>query len=290
MEQKLHPFEAAGLGEAPFYLDHVRWGVYYQACAGAPFQPGGSCDYCGTAIVNQFWIVGSNPAQKPFKVGCDCVEKVFKQDAPIVRAVRDAKSVHERAKRSEKRAVKAQAKREKIAAERAERVAAALAKIEAEHPGFSEAIQNEHHIVQSIAGQLVWGLSAKQIEVVLKIHADSKRPPEVKVPAPVGGGRKRITGVVLSKKRSESQWGVTIRMTIKCEGEGGVWLANGTVLKCGEDERGFEIYPGIGDTVSFDATLEASDEPHFAFFKRPTKGKLQKSAERIAQEQKEAAE
>ena len=53
--QKVHKFELAGLGLAPYtFLGCER--KVYQACQGAPEQPGGSCDYCGTGIMYQFLL------------------------------------------------------------------------------------------------------------------------------------------------------------------------------------------------------------------------------------------
>ncbi len=70
----LHPFERAGLGLAPFRFvgSHEE---KYQACQGAPVQPGASCDYCGTAIMVVCVIQSSDG--KRFKVGCDCVAKTY---------------------------------------------------------------------------------------------------------------------------------------------------------------------------------------------------------------------
>lgn len=68
----VHAFEVSGLGKAPFKFVRMTEKVY-QACHGAPVQPGSSCDFCGTAIRYEFWIKSSD--QKEFKVGCDCVEK-----------------------------------------------------------------------------------------------------------------------------------------------------------------------------------------------------------------------
>lgn len=67
-----HIFEAAGLGRAPFrVVGHDR--LVCAAAAGGPARPGGSCDYCGTAIVDAYLISSADGAR--FKVGSDCVEK-----------------------------------------------------------------------------------------------------------------------------------------------------------------------------------------------------------------------
>lgn len=72
METKVHKFEAAGLGKAPFsYAGYAQ--KTYQACPGAPVQPGGSCCYCGTPIMNFFYIKSSDG--HTFHVGSECVAK-----------------------------------------------------------------------------------------------------------------------------------------------------------------------------------------------------------------------
>ncbi len=81
---KIHVFEKAGLGIAPFKCVGMTV-MKYQACQGAPVQPGGSCDYCGTGIMNAFQIVSSDG--KCFKVGCDCVAKTG--DAGLRKQVND---------------------------------------------------------------------------------------------------------------------------------------------------------------------------------------------------------
>jgi hypothetical protein len=69
---KKHVFEDSGLGIAPFHF--VRHYVSkYRACPEAPVQPGTSCDYCGTGIMQVFVIGDSN--SKEFKVGSECVKK-----------------------------------------------------------------------------------------------------------------------------------------------------------------------------------------------------------------------
>ena len=73
METSIHKFERAGLGKAPFrYIGMFE--KVYQACHGAPIQPGSSCDYCGAGIRYVFQVRSADG--KTFKVGCDCIHKV----------------------------------------------------------------------------------------------------------------------------------------------------------------------------------------------------------------------
>lgn len=64
-----HPFETAGFGAAPFRLIGITESVY-QACPGAPVQPGSSCDYCGQGIRFVFMVRSADGRE--FKIGGDC--------------------------------------------------------------------------------------------------------------------------------------------------------------------------------------------------------------------------
>ncbi len=110
----IHCFEAAGLGKAPFTYD----GVVYQEIAygnrvvnlkGANGQivqcetkPGGTCDYCGTYIVNMFKIKSSDG--RTFKVGCDCLMKTG--DSGLIRIVNDEIKAMERKRRQARKIAK----------------------------------------------------------------------------------------------------------------------------------------------------------------------------------------
>lgn len=78
---KLHPFEAAGLGKAPFQFVGFerRVGPIMMADGmtqiGAPGQPMGTCNYCLNGIANCYHIKSSEGNM--FVVGCDCVEKLY---------------------------------------------------------------------------------------------------------------------------------------------------------------------------------------------------------------------
>jgi hypothetical protein len=76
-----HCFERAGLGRAPFRVTGFTT-MKYCAAPGAPILPGGTCDYCGTAIMYACEITSSDG--KTFKVGCDCVNRTG--DEGLIRA------------------------------------------------------------------------------------------------------------------------------------------------------------------------------------------------------------
>lgn len=95
---KIHPWEALGLGRAPFRCLGVerRVGPIRQYDAngeptglecGAPGQPMGTCDACGMGIADCYLIRSAD--RKNFIVGCDCAMKVYRDDGgPLERDVR----------------------------------------------------------------------------------------------------------------------------------------------------------------------------------------------------------
>lgn len=67
-----HVFERAGLGLAPFRYIYFEVRKY-QACQGAPIQPGACCDYCGTGIMDTFILESADGRR--FRVGNVCIDK-----------------------------------------------------------------------------------------------------------------------------------------------------------------------------------------------------------------------
>lgn len=98
---QIHPFERAGFGHAPYKCTgHER--RVYRAAPDAPAQPGSSCDYCGTAIVDVFWVKSADGVA--FKVGSDCIAKTLRGfDKTIPPDFRAEFLAMEREKREEKR-------------------------------------------------------------------------------------------------------------------------------------------------------------------------------------------
>lgn len=69
-EKKVHVF--SHLGAAPYKFVGYEQKTF-QACPGAPVQVGGSCDHCGTGIIDTFYFVSSDGHK--FHVGSSCVNK-----------------------------------------------------------------------------------------------------------------------------------------------------------------------------------------------------------------------
>ena len=93
---------------------------------------------------------------------------------------------------------------------------------------------------------------------------------EVKGPAPEG--RVVVTGVVLSTKLQESDFGSTLKMLLKLDNNSRVWLTVPRIdhLPNGVDDRDAELFVGRGDALTLRATFTPSqDDASFAFGKRP---------------------
>jgi hypothetical protein len=112
---RLHPWEKAGLGKAPFrWLGvEVKYGPIRIARAdgttleiGAPGQPMGSCAFCGQGIAECHSIASADG--KEFIVGCDCVRRVNAEGEKVrtaaERASLDLKNAAARARHAAKAA------------------------------------------------------------------------------------------------------------------------------------------------------------------------------------------
>jgi hypothetical protein len=123
MTTTIHPFEAAGLGLAPFrfigleaqdlcYGEAILNRAEYERTGIAiTTAPGGSCAYCGQYIVVMYRVRSSDG--RTFHVGCDCVEKCAKASAGtdserdmarLQSAVRAAKRARDRELRAGRKA------------------------------------------------------------------------------------------------------------------------------------------------------------------------------------------
>lgn len=94
-DEKVHVFEKAGLGKAPYkFLGEFK--NVYQACPDAPQQPGGSCSYCGTAIMYEYHLQ-SRVDGSTFKVGCECIRRAG--DSGLQKSIKPAIAKRERENR-----------------------------------------------------------------------------------------------------------------------------------------------------------------------------------------------
>lgn len=132
-----HPFERAGFGPGPYTFIGQEESKY-QACYGAPVQPGSSCDFCGTGIMEVYWF--RSAARVVFKVGCDCMFKAARgsDDFALQTKAAALKRMHDRKLRHAREAVKADELRALLADTKAREVLAAMP-----HPSEYRAARGE---------------------------------------------------------------------------------------------------------------------------------------------------
>lgn len=110
----MHPFQKSGLGEAPFKCIDVQENVFVMPDGST--KAGGSCDYCGTGIRWEFFIASSDG--KTFKVGCDCVEKTYRQYGVEVENFKAIRLEHARQRRQAGAQVRREARQKAWEAQR----------------------------------------------------------------------------------------------------------------------------------------------------------------------------
>lgn len=130
--------------------------------------------------------------------------------------------------------------------------------------GLKAALAIDHPIIQDIRakGERYGSISQAQIDMVFRLAQPKE---EAHVPAPEG--RVLVAGEVVGKKTVASDFGDTLKVTVRVATEAGCWLAFGTMPKAlWQAERGAR--------VEFTATLSRGRDPWFAFFKRPAQARL----------------
>jgi len=98
---KIHKFEEAGLGRAPFRFIGVETGAeraaiqMERASSGMVYTTNNatSCDYCGQGIMNAYRVRSADG--KDFKVGCDCIRKTG--DSGLIKCVTEEEKAKRRA-------------------------------------------------------------------------------------------------------------------------------------------------------------------------------------------------
>ena len=222
----------------------------------SPFGGLGHCSICGARyIYGEVWK--HEPTGEHIHVGHICAAKYeFLADRS------EWEAWHETQKRERASAI---LKRERAAARDA---------FYELHPGLKEAfdLKDQHEVLRDMAHRLMQfgSLSEKQVQFALTL-ADRIRnppPPERHIPAPTG--RTFVQGKIVSIKSYDSQFGSALKMTVKVETPEGSWLVWTTVPSSLMDSD-VELR---GKTVCFTANLTRGNDPHFAFGKRPTGGRI----------------
>jgi hypothetical protein len=164
-----------------------------------------------------------------------------------------------------------------------------MASYEAQYPELAawSALMSENEFLMDLwTKAFKWDLSEKQVaaaakSITGKAEREAARAAEQAARADAPVGKVTVTGTVKSVKFQENDFGGAWKMVV--EGEGGfkVWSTVPSkmidAVMAEQDELDKDSWAGwstllVGRTVSFTATLEASDDDaSFAFAKRPTK-------------------
>lgn len=216
----LHPFQAAGLGKAPFTLTGYRESTF-QAAPGEPVRAGSSCDYCGTAIRHVYEIRSSDG--KEFKVGSECVRRTkdrqLEAAAKSVRGavVREARARVREAADVEHKRKRAVAREDELCAAVAENehayadIMAGLRVVAATLPGFPADFARD--VLDRLESGRITRLSEKQVELANKLIAQAQRA-KARTPGEGGYtgevGKRGTFDVTLDRRTSfESAYGRT---------------------------------------------------------------------------------
>ena len=91
-------------------------------------------------------------------------------------------------------------------------------------------------------------------------------------------GRQLVEGTLISERWQESQYGSTLKCLVITDDGRSLWGTKPTIKVRNPEGHYCEYaYPRVllGARIQFMAQLERSDnDPHFGFFKRPTKAKM----------------
>lgn len=226
----------------------------------------GKCSVCG-AVYSYGQVWRHDPTGEHVHVGHDCADKYG--------LMMDTSKMELALGRRREAAAKVVARR--LAAEE-------RAKFLAENPGLETALETVHPVVQDIAGRFAARrfLSPRQVELVLRIAREAAQPrvEEKRCFAPTS--RRTFVGTVVSVKTQQSDYGTTLRVTVRVEEpDGSTWLAWGTCPRSILDAANAELTRrGVyhneggreslrGRAVRLTATLKPGREPHFALMSRP---------------------
>lgn len=247
----------------PAYAPMVEWIAKIVAATSTAHHNGHQCDHCGAHIAYVV-VVQHQPTGDYLAIGEQCADGRFTYSA------REFARMHKRTAEARK----------------AHKAHKAWAKYQEDHPTYWDVLYaSPNRFVQDVLrrGQQYGSLSDRQFEAIVRsVITDPTRAAqraareaaeasEPKMTAPEG--RVAVRGEVVATKMVEGQFGSTLKMLVKCFGSEGAFKVWSTVPASIDSI-------GKGDTVEFTATFtRASDDPFFAFGKRPNNGTVLVEAE-----------
>lgn len=281
-QQDVHPFEAAGLGTAPF--NFIRYEYFVGNRAFVAYATGGTvfansshsvtgCDLCGTAIKNQYFVGDSTG--RVFKLGSECIRKLDQRMYKASRELRNA------ALRSVRDADRQAAARKRTEAERAAREAEQTAWIEA-NPWWTALLNHERAkldtTIQSLAASFArYGTLTENQQKLAQNTLERWQRPAAEVP--LCSSRTTVRGIVLAVKEDDRSFYPSMKALIEVTAPNGgtykLWGSRPTVRGSGFGPYNKANIVEKGDTVEFDAVITRSDrDPSFGFFSRATKVRI----------------
>lgn len=212
------------------------------------------CDHCGQSGQRYLAFFIHEPTQQVVVTGTRCAMKL---------------SLASRDQLDAKKHAEANARRVKLAA-----FLAADPKNQECYDFLNEQIENGNHGYGGFYFDLLhkcnrWGsLSEKQVDAALRgmvrdaEYAAKRAAEDVEVTAEFPSGRQTIQGTCLAAKTVDGFYGDTFKWLVKMDDGNKVWGSVPAAIDA----------PPKGRRIEFAAAFEVSeDDPHFGFYKRPTK-------------------
>lgn len=258
-----HPFERSGNGRAPFSIVGFDEKTY-QACHGAPVQPAGICDHCGTCIRYRAHIASSDGVC--FVVGLDCVRKTAGTDPELADAAgRELRRI--RRKRAQER------KDRERKARRGRRLRAFLQR----ERGILRVLRLRHPVLADLRRSLArfGSLTDAQVELAyslaLRLCVAERRAAEPTwIAVPWDRERVEVEGEVLTVRSQPGAipWETEVKMLVRVDLKGGSFKLWGTCPRALWDVQ-------RGARVHFRAEVrQGGRDPEFGFFSRPTSARV----------------
>jgi len=256
-------------------------------------EHGGTCHVCGAHAL--YLAVFYHPETNTYiRTGEDCAAKMDMQQPEAFRHLRISVQNWREAKAG-------RAKAKHMLEEKGMPLAWEIYKKYSEH-GTNDASADEYTVTDIMHNIVRYGHMSEKQEKFLRIlinrintrpEREAKWAAEKAAAAPCPTGRQEVFGMVLKTKIHDSNFGRTLKMTVKTD-DG--WVCWGTVPTDigtvteevpmpGSPDKTWPRTRGLahGDRIRFTATFTPSDnDPKFGFFKRPSKaeflGKTEKSS------------
>jgi hypothetical protein len=234
-------------------------------------EHGGTCHVCGANAL-YLAIFHHLPTNALVEVGEECAQQIENVDlSRLRRSVKDA---------TERRAgkAKAQATLASLDLSAAWEIAEQFKQDGGDNvPALK---YKTRRIINDMVNKLVQygSVSEKQINFLRKLVSDDKnadaiiaqRAAEKVAAADCPSGRIQFSGVIVSEKLHESEWGCSIKWVVKTDAGFCIYVSAPSSAQTGDWQEGAQCFHAKGGRVELVATVEPSPtDPKFGFGKRP---------------------